>query len=332
MPRADLVLKLIQASRRGDDRDVRKAVEALAADERAKNHTILADRMLAQLQGGNGKPNPASRVLGRFPTNSLVAEITPTRCLDDLILPTEAEEAVRMLVTEQHRVDLLRSYSLEPRHRILLAGPPGNGKTTLAEAIATSLMFPLLVVRYEAVIGSFLGETSQRIEKVFELARSRRCVLFFDEFDSVGKERGDVHETGEIKRVVSSLLLQLDSLPSHTVVVAATNHPQLLDYASWRRFEIRLELPLPTKSQIETWFERFEERSGQSLGLEHSFLARRLHGHSYAEVEQFGTDILREIVLTQPDSDPIRITKRRLTQWENRFKPNQEPASFRRQR
>ena len=93
------------------------------------------------------------------------------------------------LVGEQNRADLLHSYGLEPRHRVLLAGPPGNGKTTLAEAIAEALMVPLLVVRYEAVIGSYLGETAQRISQVFELARSRRCVLFFDEFDSVGKER-----------------------------------------------------------------------------------------------------------------------------------------------
>ena len=187
MARADLILKLIKASRRGDDGEVRKALEALAADERAKNHTILADRMLAQLQTGNDRPVPPARLVGRSSTGPLVAEITPARRLEDLILPAEAEETVRERVGEQNRADLLHSYGLEPRHRVLLAGPPGNGKTTLAEAIAEALMVPLLVVRYEAVIGSYLGETAQRISQVFELARSRRCVLFFDEFDSVGR-------------------------------------------------------------------------------------------------------------------------------------------------
>lgn len=109
---------------------------------------------------------------------------------------------------------MLRSHGLEPRHRILLAGPPGNGKTSLAEAIAEALSIPLLAVRYEFVIGSFLGETARRLRRVFDFARTTPCVLFFDEFDVVGKERGDIHETGEIKRVVSSLLLQMDDLPS----------------------------------------------------------------------------------------------------------------------
>lgn len=158
------------------------------------------------------------------------------------------------LVAEQHRADLLRSYNLEPRHRILLAGPPGNGKTTLAEALANALCVPMVVVRYGAVIGSYLGETAQRIARVFEEARLRHCVLFFDEFDAVGKGRGDHHETGELKRVVSSLLLQIDALPSTMVVVTATNHPELLDHAIWRRFQVCVELLAPKRGQIEKWF------------------------------------------------------------------------------
>ena len=250
MARADLILTLIKASRQGNDLQVRKAVEAMAADERAKNHTILADRLLAQLQSGNGRHGRQTPFLARSASSPLVAETLPARCLADLILSVEAAETVRELVAEQHRADLLRSYSLEPRNRVLLAGPPGNGKTTLAEALAHALNVPFLVVRYEAVIGSYLGETAQRIAQVFEHAKSRHCVLFFDEFDSVGNERGDLHETGEIKRVVSSLLLQIDALPSYVVAVAASNHPELLDRAVWRRFQIRLALPGPTQGQI----------------------------------------------------------------------------------
>ena len=106
-------------------------------------------------------------------------------------------------------------------------------------------------MRYESVIASYLGETAVRLSRLFDQVRTRRCVLFFDEFDVVGKERRDVHETGEIKRVVSSLLLQIDDLPSHVVVVTATNHPELLDRAVWRRFQLRLNLPAPTLSLAE---------------------------------------------------------------------------------
>ena len=319
MARADLILNLVKAGTRGDQAQFQKIVEALVADERAKKHTILADRLLAQLQTENGRyrsPAPAS---GRLSVSPLVTEVVPACCLEDMILPAEAEEIIRELAAEQHRADLLRSYALEPRNRVLLAGPPGNGKTTLAEAIANVLSVPLMLVRYEAVIGSYLGETAQRISQVFEHARSRRCVLFFDEFDVVGKERGDLQETGEIKRVVSSLLLQIDALPSYVVVVTASNHPELLDRAVWRRFQVRLELPMPKQGQIEEWFKRFEKRTGYTLGLSPRSLAQRLKGLSFAEVEDFGSEVLRKVVLEQPDADIKNIVERRLYHWKKRF-------------
>ena len=202
---------------------------------------------------------------------------------------------------------------------MLLAGPPGNGKTSLAEAIADALSVSFMIVRYEGIIGSYLGETAQRISQVFAHARSRRCVLFFDEFDTVGKERGDLQETGEIKRVVSSLLLQIDALPSYVVVVTASNHPELLDRAVWRRFQVSLELPMPGQRQIEEWFNRFEERSEHSLGLSPRTLAQELRGLSFAEVEDFGIDVLRRIVLEQPGANTKKITEKAICHWKKRF-------------
>lgn len=117
------------------------------------------------------------------------------------------------------------------------------------------------------VIGSFLGETSSRLKRLFDFVRTHQCVLFFDEFDTLGKERGDTHETGEIKRVVSSLLLQIDALPSHVVVITATNHAELLDRAVWRRFQLRLEMPAPTLAQKEDWFRRLQEKLEVPLGM-----------------------------------------------------------------
>ena len=320
MARADLILNLVRAGARGDQVQFQKTVEALAADERVKNHSVLADRLLAQFQlDSNGRSKPPAPPAARPLSGPLVAEVVPGRHIEDLILPIEAEQAVRELVEEQHRSDLLRSHNLEPRNRVLLAGPPGNGKTSLAEAIANALNAPFLVVRYEAVIGSYLGETAQRIGQVFEYARSRQCVLFFDEFDAVGKERGDLHETGEIKRVVSSLLLQVDALPSYVVVVTASNHPELLDRAVWRRFQIRLGLPMPKMGQIEEWFTRFEKRTGHTLGLPPRNLAQSLIGLSFAEVEDFGSDVLRRIVLSQHDAHEEEIVGHCLNQWKKRF-------------
>ncbi len=319
MARADLILSLVKASRQGDEAQVRKTVEALAADERAKKHTILADRLLAQLQAGNGR-HPRAGQAARLTDFRMVVEKNPTRQLHELVLAPFVEEAIREIVSEQRRADLLRSYNLEPRHRVLLVGPPGNGKTTLAEALADALNVPLMVVRYEAVIGSYLGETAQRIAQVFEHARSRHCVLFFDEFDSVGKERGDIHETGEIKRVVSSLLLQIDTLPSYVVVVTASNHPELLDRAVWRRFQIRLELGPPTQVQIAELLEKFECGTGRSFGIALKELAQKLRGLSFSEVEDFGTDLLRKLVLDGSDASPKETVQYRLRQLRKRFK------------
>ena len=320
MARADLILNLVKAGTRGDQPDFRRTVEAIASEERRKQHHILADRLLAQLRTKpNGYRTPPTQNTSKSPAGPPVVELTPERRLDDLILPDNVTEVISDLVEEQHRADLLRSHNLEPRHRVLLAGPPGNGKTTLAEAIAYALNVSLVLVRYEAVIGSYLGETAQRISQVFEFARSRHCVLFFDEFDTVGKERGDRQETGEIKRVVSSLLLQIDALPSYVIVVTASNHPELLDRAVWRRFQVRLELPPPKQGQIEEWFKRFEDRTGYELGFTPRSLAMRLKGASFSEVEDFALDVLRRILLDHPNPNAKRITERRLREWRQRF-------------
>jgi SpoVK/Ycf46/Vps4 family AAA+-type ATPase len=322
MPRADLIVNLVRAGTDGDQRTFRSTVEAIAAEERAKRHTQLADRLEENLRRA-APAGKAPEVVRSFDGGhgGLLYEVAPRRGLDSIFLDDAISVPVRELIEEQQRVDLLRSHGLEPRHRVLLSGPPGNGKTTLAEGIAFELMVPLFVVRYEAVVGSFLGETSGRLKRLFDFARTHRCVLFFDEFDTLGKERGDTHETGEIKRVVSSLLLQIDALPSHVVVVTATNHAELLDRAVWRRFQLRLTLPAPTLAQRVAWFSRFEQTLGVPVGLSAKTLAARLPVQTFSELEQFCEDVNRRYVLTLPSADIKRIVSERLAQWKVRVGP-----------
>lgn len=322
MARADLLIDIVRAGAEGDQELFRNALEALITEERSKQHIILADRLAEHLHM-NGKANQPMRAVAVTQNGEvkLFHEIRPRRGLADLFLPPLVRQACIELVEEHNRVDLLRAHNLEPRNRVLLVGPPGNGKTSLAEAIAFELGNPMLVVRYESIIGSYLGETAVRLARLFSQARTQRCVLFFDEFDVIGKERGDVHETGEIKRVVSSLLLQVDQLPSHVVVVTATNHSELLDRAVWRRFQLRLDLPAPDKGQRMAWLSMFESRSGLRLGYAHNYLARRLDGLSFAEIEQFAQDVQRRHVLTMPDADVRAIVSERLKQWTNRASP-----------
>lgn len=317
MARSDLLLNLVRGASGQDSMLFQRSLEALIAEERAKHHHVLADR-LEELMLSSLKREP-SDLLGDSP-QGLYHERVQHVGFDQLILPESVRAACSELVEEHHRVDLLRSYALEPRNRILLVGPPGNGKTSLAAAIANALMVPLVTVRYEGVIGSFLGETATRLQRIFDHVRSRHCVLFFDEFDTVGKERGDIHETGEIKRVVSSLLMQMDDLPSHVLVVTATNHPELLDRAVWRRFQLRLILPKPSSEQVVQWLIRLEDSMGMHLGYSPKTIAQRLGRVSFGELEEFSTDVRRRYVLALPNADIKRIVASRLNQWEARFR------------
>jgi SpoVK/Ycf46/Vps4 family AAA+-type ATPase len=308
MARADLILDLVEAERRGDRDKFRVLVEAVIAEERANQHHLLADRLSEIITTTGQSLVRDDRAVA---IRDLAHEVVANRRLDDLELAPVPRRVIAELIEEQRRADLLRSYGIEPRNRLLLSGPPGNGKTSVAEAIASELMLPFYVIRYEGVVSSFLGETAARLDSAFEFARTRRCVLFFDELDTIAKERSDEHETGEIKRVVSTLLLQIDQLPPHVVLVGATNHSELLDRAAWRRFQIRTELTTPSRAQATRFLERLTARMGD-LGFTPRTLADKLTGASYAELEEFALDIRRRAVLELPDGDLRRIVQERL--------------------
>lgn len=320
MARADLLIDLIKYSTAGNKLMVKKVVEAIIAEERNKQHTILADKLEVILKKTSTEPvqtnqSPQSRAQMDIRADNLVAEIIPQRQLNSLTLPKDVTTNCEQFIEEQFRADLLRSYGLEPRNRILFIGAPGTGKTSLAEAIAESLMIPLYTVKYDSVIGAYLGETANRLRKLIDFVSARRCVLFFDEFETLGKERGDTHETGEIKRVVSSLLLQIDNLPSYVIVIGATNHPELLDKAVWRRFQIRLTLPMPTKANISMWLEKFQTRHKVDFEYSSETIARKLIGANYAEIEEFGMSVLRKYILSLPAANIRNIVSEEIKGW-----------------
>lgn len=323
MARADLLVNLVRAAVSGDRANVRRSVEAIASEERAKRHDGLADRLLKALNASGSltlfSQPTASQAAPVGSGRDFVIEREPVRTFESLMLDEHVEETLAEIVEENHRAELLRSYGLQPRHRILLSGPPGNGKTSIAEALAEALARPLFTVRYDALIGSYLGETNQRLRQLFDYVKTTSCVLLFDEFDAIGKERGDKQETGEIKRVVSSLLLEIDQLPSYVLTVAATNHHELLDRAVWRRFQSLLEIRAPDSAQLHEFFVR-------SLDLPRSDWIPvlrdidRMGLTNYSEAADFLVDVRRRIVLsgsTIPVSDAVR---NRANQWSRRMR------------
>lgn len=322
MARSDLLVNLVSAASSGDQAKVRTVAEALAADERAKNHHVLADRLqraAASVSVSSSSLRSSSERPGL--SREAIIDVRPQLRFEQLLLPLPVAESGRQLVEEHARADVLRSHGYEPRHRVLLSGPPGNGKTSFAEAVAEALALPFFVVRYDALIGSYLGETNSRLRGLFDYVRSRPCVLFFDEFDAIGKERGDSHETGEIKRVVSFLLMQLDQLPSYVIVLAATNHAELLDRAVWRRFQMRLALPMPDRRGIEAMLTRCIERWPNRPKRSVAWLASCLGPVSYSEVVDFCQNTRRRQILSLGELGVDHALDRELELWTTRVRP-----------
>ena len=318
MARSDLIVDLVKAGVAGDQDRVRSTAEALAADEYAKKHTGVGDRIQRALAKTQRDVGPVSSGIASPRVRDGSGGIQrsyPERPLADLMLGKPVRLACLELIEEQRRADVLRAHGLEPRHRLLLVGPPGNGKTSVAGSIAYELGLPLFTVRYDAIMTSFLGETAQKLRRLFEFVRMEPCVLFFDEFDAIGKERGDIHETGEIKRVVTTLLLQLDDLPSYCVLVGATNHPELLDRATWRRFELRLELDRPSDDQMTEYFaKRLKEFRGNS-GYTAKRLRAAINPTSFSEAEAFFADVHRRNVLASGNTSFRTVVKDRVFAW-----------------
>lgn len=283
------------ANVKGDRRAVQRAMEAILADSRRAAQPALPglDRPYASAASSESARLMPERIA------ELVYQEAPRRRLVDMVLSHALKTQVKEFLFEYSNAALLRSHSLEPRHKVMLIGPPGNGKTSLAEVFATELGLPFLTVRYDAIVDSYLGETSTRVRKLMEFAAQTPCVLFFDEFETVGKERADAQDSGEIKRVVSSLLMQIDRLPSHALVVCATNHPEMLDRAIWRRFDLQLEVPPPSLNELRSWFQRFSASFADSAAMPQELFLAAMQGRSMSEVEAFTLNVRRRLILSQ---------------------------------
>lgn len=195
----------------------------------------------------------------------------------------EVDRALQQLVQERQSADKLLTAGLAPTRSALFTGPPGVGKTLAAHWLASKLKTPLLTLDLAAVMSSFLGRTGNNLRYVLDYAKSVNSILLLDEFDAVAKRRDDSTEIGELKRLVTVLLQEIDDWPSTGLLIAATNHPDLLDPAVWRRFELKVEFPLPnreeTKAALAHW-------AGDTNGSILDALALIFEGHSFSEIER----------------------------------------------
>ncbi len=183
----------------------------------------------------------------------------------DVVLPPYLTRKLQDFITSIEKRDDLRRVGLETNNSLLLYGVPGVGKTTIAKYISEQTGLPLVVARFDAIVSSLLGNTAKNIRKIFDFADKKPSILFLDEFDAIAKARDDQYELGELKRVINSLLQNIDAFSQNNVLIAATNHPELLDRAIWRRFNTVIEIEKPNNDEIEKMLGHFFKNSQTNI-------------------------------------------------------------------
>lgn len=220
----------------------------------------------------------------------------PTKSpLDDVEMPASLRKTIEEILREFRHRELLLAHGIQPRNRLLFHGPPGCGKTLTAQSIGYELKLPVFVLRFDALIGSLLGQTSLRVRDVFRFAEATPCVLLIDEIDAIGRVRGRPTDVGELDRIVISLMQHLDLVHPAGIIIAASNVPRDLDQALLRRFESVLKFAAPDKRRIRT----FTYRRARSLGLPLNDQLRRVSesAKTYAEVDLAIAASLRRQIL-----------------------------------
>lgn len=215
----------------------------------------------------------------------------------DVILSKSNFKKLESFILSYKNADKLNSMGIGVSNTLLLYGPPGCGKTKCAYLIAKELNLPLVIARLDSLISSYLGTTAKNIRTLFEFAQKMPCVLFLDEFDAIAKARDDSNELGELKRVVNSLLQNVDAMSGDSLLLAATNHEKLLDSAVWRRFDYKLEIELPDTDAIVKMIELFANDRGNLNNKEKHELATAFLGLSGANVEEIVRKALRNAVI-----------------------------------
>ncbi len=306
MASGKILRQLIRAGTTGDSDAFRQASEAVIREEREKNHHMLAND-LERLLYGDRSDLSASRnrlsprqapPISKDSGLALLEERPVLREEKDIVLAHATRKAVEEIIQEHNRADTLRSYGLRPAQKLLFFGPPGCGKTMAAEVIASQLSMPLVLVRLDSVISSFLGETAANLRKVFDYLSAHSVVGLFDEFDALTKDRGDSADHGELKRSVNAVLQMMDGYRGESIIIATTNYESLLDKAVWRRFDEAIEFGMPDVEQVRQLL--LVKLSGvrRNFDPEDSSVTSLFKGMAHADIERVLRRAVKEMILS----------------------------------
>jgi len=288
MARIHSLATLFQAVSTGDWPRARLLAEEMAAAEERAGHHSAAARLRGALSQTGPRPDETATAppLSSFTAiqPDLLTMLPTAGPLDDVMLPKETRALLDEVLREHRHKERLLAHGLRPRSRLFFHGPPGCGKTLTARALGRELGLPVLIVRFDALVGSYLGQTSLRIREVFRFTEATPCVVLIDEIDAVGRRRGKPTDVGELDRVVISLMQQLDLSQPAGLLVATSNIPDELDVALLRRFDLSVALPAPSAAEILAFARQEAVTRGIRLinGVRHELAAAK----TFADAEQ----------------------------------------------
>lgn len=310
MANGDQLKALLRSFADGDDRHFYAVAMQLAAHEAKQGHGRLAEELRELIDSAKSR-RPGSGAEGATAINRPKGELAtllsvsyPTSRFSDMVLPAPLVDSLQRVLKEQRHLSKLRSHGLQPRRKLLLVGPSGTGKTMTAAALAGELGIPLFVVRLDALLTKFMGETAAKLRQVFDAVSTTRGIYFFDEFDAIGSQRSMSNDVGEIRRILNSFLLMIEQDESNSVIVAATNHPDILDEALFRRFDDVVEYHVPSVDEVGMLLRMRVGRyvkSSKALGD----LAAEANGLSHAEIARAVNDAVKEAVMHDQDTVPL---------------------------
>lgn len=256
MASSDQLKALFKSHASRDDEQFYSVAMQVAAHEAKLGHGKLAIELRDIIDSAKTRlvQEPGGKLVAiakpRGELANLLSVSHPVNRLNEMVLQDQAESQLLRVLQEQKLLARIKEHGLSPRRKLLLVGPPGSGKTMTAAALAGELGIPLFLVRLDSLITKFMGETSAKLRQVFDAIADVRGVYFFDEFDAIGSQRGMANDVGEIRRVLNSFLQMIEQDHSNSLIIAATNHAEILDYALFRRFDDVIEYHFPTEQQI----------------------------------------------------------------------------------
>lgn len=300
MATADQILSLIRNHLNNDDTQFRKVALQISAVEARSGHAIVARTIQELLNHKKTSLGTVRLVSKNKDIDDLLLQVDTYGDMTSLVLSQELKEKLDRVIKEYLKKETLSKYGLANRRKLLLYGASGTGKTMTASALAKEFNLPFFVVRTEKVVTKFMGETGQKLGRIFDFINEVPAVYLFDEFDAIGSQRGMDNEVGEQRRILNTFLQLLERDDSDSFIIAATNSIESIDKAMFRRFDDVIEYKLPDREQR---LALLREYLYTAKDLDFSSAEPLFDGMSHAEIKMVCSDIFKESLLNDRKID-----------------------------